>query len=244
VTTALLEGAGVVIPTLPAAGTVTFTVTATVTASSGTVTNTATVTAPAGMNDPNSGNNAASDIDTVVQQALTASLNKAFSPTTIATGGTTTLTFTLTNPAPNNPAQTVSFIDNLPAGLQVAAAPNLQSNCTGVVATHPAGGQTITVTSATVPASTATPGLCTISVDVTNAPQQSGSCPNASFTNASGNISGAVNLTNAVTPSCVSVTTRIAAPPPNIPTVGVHALLALMLLLAAAGAICVRRGRR
>ena len=33
------------------------------------------------------------------------------SPTTIAAGGTTTLTFTLTNPSPFNPAQNVSFTD-------------------------------------------------------------------------------------------------------------------------------------
>ena len=44
-----------------------------------------------------------------------ATLTKAFSPTSISVGGTSTLTFTLSNPA-LNPAQTVSFTDTLPAG--------------------------------------------------------------------------------------------------------------------------------
>jgi len=56
---------------------------------------------------------------TVVQP----SLSKAFAPTTIATGGTSTLTFTLTNGA-GNPAQTgIGFTDNLPGNVRVAATP-------------------------------------------------------------------------------------------------------------------------
>ena len=51
-TIAVLEGAGVVIPTLPKNGTVSFTVTADVTAGSGTVKNQASVTPPAGTSNP------------------------------------------------------------------------------------------------------------------------------------------------------------------------------------------------
>ncbi|MBK7027026.1 MAG: DUF11 domain-containing protein [Polaromonas sp.] len=62
--------------------------------------------------------------------ALTPTLTKAFSPTSISIGGTSTLTFTVSNPA-LNPAQTVSFTDTLPAGLRVASAPNVTNTCTG-----------------------------------------------------------------------------------------------------------------
>ena len=54
---------------------------------------------------------------TVVQAALT----KAFAPATISQGGTSTLTFTLTNGA-GNPAQSgINFTDTLPANVVIAA---------------------------------------------------------------------------------------------------------------------------
>ena len=134
-----------------------------------------------------------------------ASLTKAFSPTTIAAGGTTTLTFTITNPAAFNPAQVASFTDTLPSKLQVAAVPNIQATCTGVAGTANPGSNTIIVTSATVPASGAAPSTCTIKVDVTNVPLQVGTCPDANLTNGPSNVTGLINLTNAVTPSCVAV---------------------------------------
>jgi hypothetical protein len=56
---------GIAIPLLPANGSVTFTVVATVTAPSGTVANTASVAAPVGTTDPNAANNQATDSDTV-----------------------------------------------------------------------------------------------------------------------------------------------------------------------------------
>jgi uncharacterized repeat protein (TIGR01451 family) len=65
-TVALLQGTGVIIPTFPAGATVTFTVTATVSATGGTVTNNTTVAVPAGTIDPTPGNNTASDTDQVI----------------------------------------------------------------------------------------------------------------------------------------------------------------------------------
>src|SRR5262249_10854704 len=130
----------------------------------------------------------------------------AFSPTTIAAGGTTTLTFTITNLAPFNPAQTVSFVDTLPSKLQIAAVPNVQNTCTGGTITAVAGANTITGTNTQVGASTAGATTCTIKVDVTNVPLQVGTCPDANLTNGPANISGLVNITNNVNPSCVTVT--------------------------------------
>ncbi|HEY2967706.1 MAG TPA: hypothetical protein VGK75_04990, partial [Casimicrobiaceae bacterium] len=57
--------AGLAIPALPAGGSVTFTVVTSVTATQGSVSNSASVTPPAGVSDPNGGNNSAADIDAV-----------------------------------------------------------------------------------------------------------------------------------------------------------------------------------
>jgi uncharacterized repeat protein (TIGR01451 family) len=92
----------------------------------------------------------------------TPGLVKSFFPTSIVTGGTTTLTFTVTNPAVSNPAQTVSFTDTLPSKLQVAAIPNVGGTCTGGSVTAVAASTTITVTNRVVPASGAADSSCTI----------------------------------------------------------------------------------
>ena len=65
VTNAALEGVGVTVETLPSGGSLTITVTAIVTASSGEVANTATLTLPNGLVDPNPGDNTATDTDSV-----------------------------------------------------------------------------------------------------------------------------------------------------------------------------------
>src|SRR5205085_7478412 len=71
-------------------------------------------------------------VNGVTNQTLTvaqASLTKAFAPATIAQGGTSTLTFTLTNGA-GNPAQSgINFTDTLPANVFVAATPNITTTC-------------------------------------------------------------------------------------------------------------------
>ncbi len=67
-TVADLQGAGIVIQTLPNGGSLTFTVAATITATSGTVTNTATITPPEGTSDTSTGNNSGSDSDTVTSE--------------------------------------------------------------------------------------------------------------------------------------------------------------------------------
>ena len=63
-TVALMQGSGIVIPTLPSGGSVTFTVTGTA-GTSGSIVNTATIAAPSGTTDPTPGNNSATDTNTI-----------------------------------------------------------------------------------------------------------------------------------------------------------------------------------
>ena len=169
-------------------------------------------------------------------------LTKAFSATTIAPGGTTTLTFTLTNP-PNNAAQAVSFGDMFPSKLHGAPALNYTNTCTGGSIVYVLGpappGQTnvlgFVLSDVTVPASGGVAATCTISLDVTNVLSQTGTCPDPNLTNGAGNIGNTVNLINAVTPNCVVVAV------PNVPAVSERVLLLLILLLGAAGAIFAQK---
>ena len=90
-------------------------------------------------------------------------IGKAFGAPTIAVGGSTTLTFTLVNPAANTVALSgVSFTDALPAGLQVADPPTVAGACGGTV-TATAGATTVSLAGGTI----ATGGSCVITVNVT-----------------------------------------------------------------------------
>ena len=120
-----------------------------------------------------------------------ASLTKAFSPTTIDQGGTSTLTFTLTNGAGNPGQSGINFIDTFPANVTVAATPNITTTCssgTGVV-TATAGAGSIAVAGATM---NNTQASCTITVDVTS------NTPGGPYNNTSASISGTANITNSV----------------------------------------------
>ena len=93
-----------------------------------------------------------------------AELTKTFTPSTINAGQTSTLQFTVTNPAGGAaPANTIAFTDVLPAGL---TAPNgVTPNVCGAGSTLTiAGGNTITLAAGTIAAA---PAACTFSVTVT-----------------------------------------------------------------------------
>jgi len=128
--------------------------------------NTATATVPTGVTDPTSdpdGVNTATDSNALSLTAPTVA--KAFSPDTIAVGGTSTLTITLGNTNATDATLTAALIDNLPADVVVAATPNIGGTCAAADVTAAAGATTITYASgATIPATTG----CTISVDVTS----------------------------------------------------------------------------
>ncbi len=115
-----LEGAGLTIPALPAGTTVTFTITASITALQGQVTATAALQLPPGLVDSNLTNNDAADVDSVLGLA-NVSIAKTNNTTTVAAGSTTTYLITVGNAGPS-PADNSVLRDPAAAGLQCTTA--------------------------------------------------------------------------------------------------------------------------
>ncbi len=95
------------------------------------------------------------------------SINKTFSPTSIALSGTnlttSTLTLVLTNPNPSQALSAIAFTDNLTGGLQVDTTPTLSNGCGGTFSAPLAGGQTaLSYSGGSIPAGV----NCTISFKV------------------------------------------------------------------------------
>lgn len=106
----------------------------------------------------NQNSNTVSVIADLVQPTIT----KAFGAATIPFNGSTSLTFTITNPNPTDALSGVAFTDNLPAGLVVASVPNVANTCGGTV-TATGGSGLVSLAGATLAAN----GNCTISLSVT-----------------------------------------------------------------------------
>src|SRR5260370_42293496 len=110
-------------------------------------------------------------------------IQKAFGAASIALNGTTTVTFTITNPAANTTVENgIAFSDTLTGGLQVAGTPGVSNTCGGAV-TATANTTTISLSGGSI----TTPGnTCTAAENVTGT--QSGNVSNTT---------GAVRSTNA-----------------------------------------------
>lgn len=88
--------------------------------------------------------------------------SKAFSPGLVAIGESSTLTFTLDNTRGATDATPINLVDNLPAGMTVAAAPAPTTDCIGGTLTATAGSATVSYTAPVLTAGSA----CTIVLDV------------------------------------------------------------------------------
>ena len=121
--------------------------------------------------------------------------SKAFVPSTIGTGGVSTLTFTIDNTASSLAAASLDFTDNLPTGVVVADPTNQATTCSGGMASAPVGGSTISFAGGTVAAGAS----CTVSVDVTSAVVGSHVNTTGDLTSSSGN-SGTAEATLTVEP--------------------------------------------
>ncbi len=157
----------------------------------GSVTNMATATAT------NSGaNTVTSNQDSVTVYAVIApSISKAFSPSTIPEGTASTLTFTITNPAPNAiPLTGIGFTDTFPSGLIFGTAP-LAAQCGGTVSST---ANSITFSGGTVLANSS----CTVAVSVIGT------------TNGNkNNTSGTVSSSNGGNGNTASATLTVVSPP-------------------------------
>jgi fimbrial isopeptide formation D2 family protein len=132
---------------------------------------------------------------------------KVFVPSTIALNATTSLNFTITNPAANTTALTgVAFTDTLPSGLTVAS--GTSTVCGGTLTTtNPTG---ISLTGATV--NTGSP--CTFSVTVTGAAA-------GQYTNNTGNVTS----TNGGTGNSASANLTVGQPPTITKAFGAASIL-------------------
>jgi len=126
------------------------------------------------------------------------SIAKAFGAASISLNGTTSLTFTLTNPAANTAAQAgVAFTDSLPVGL-VVATPNGLTNTCGGTATALAGSGSVSLIGGAIPIN----ANCALTVNIIGT-------AGGSYTNTT----GAVSSTNGGTGLTASATLTVAAPP-------------------------------
>ncbi|MEI7908792.1 MAG: choice-of-anchor Q domain-containing protein [Verrucomicrobiota bacterium] len=148
-----------------------------------------------------SGGTASASINVIAPPVIVA----AFGASNIAINGTTSLTFTLTNPAANAGSLTgVAFTNTLPAGL-VVATPNGLSNTAGGTATAVAGSGSITLTGGTIAAGAS----ATLVVNVTG-----------TTSGVKNDTTGSVSSTNGGTGGTASASITVATPPSLVAAFG------------------------
>ena len=124
-------------------------------------------------------------------------ITESFSPTQIAEGATSAVTFTLTNPGANTTAlMLVAFSDALPTNLFVAAPVTVtQSGCNSGNVGATAGGSSITASNVTLNVG----GTCIITVNVTSNNPDSYPNPTSTVTASNSNAGTAATATLTVT---------------------------------------------
>ena len=150
-------------------------------------------------------------------------LAKSFGTKTVFVGQTTSLTFGVTNPNPTAALSGVGFTDTLPAGLVVATPNGLTNTCGGSV-TATAGSGAVSLAGGSIAAA----GSCSITVDIT-----------ATAEGILVNTTGQVTSNEGGAGNSASATLEAVTPP--IPTLGAPGLLALVMLLAFAALLVLRR---
>lgn len=124
------------------------------------------------------------------------SIAEAFGAASIVLNGTTSLTFTITNPAANTVSESgVTFLDTLPSGLAVAPTPGLTNSCAGT-ASAVAGSTIISLSGGSL----ASGANCTMTLNVTGT-------SGGTFTNTT----GAASSTNGGTGNTASASLTVTA---------------------------------
>jgi uncharacterized repeat protein (TIGR01451 family) len=188
--------------TIPASGSCTVSVNVTAT-TAGPHTNTSGF-----LSTTESGTNTTSVGTAPLTAVLPPSIAKAFAPTPILAGGISRLTFTITNPNPNDAISGVAFADTFPIApglMKVAGTPNPStSGCGAPVFAPAANAGSITFSGGTI----APGGTCTVGLDIT-APV------NGTYNNTSGNVSHVINA-QTVNGNTASASLVINPPHPSI----------------------------
>ena len=209
---------------LPPGGSVTYTVTAAVSAAAtGTLVNTATVTAPAGVTDPNPGNNSATDTDTI-DQAVDLVITKTDGVTTVTAGGSVTYTITASNAGPSG-ANGAMVADTFPATL------------TGTWTCVGAGGGTCTASgSGNINDTVNLPpgGSVTYTVTAAVSAAATGTLVNTATVTAPAGVTD-LNPGNNSATDTDTVTAAAVAPPVPVPSLSVWGLILLSLGMLALG---------
>jgi uncharacterized repeat protein (TIGR01451 family) len=214
---------------LPAGGSVTYTVSATVSpAATGTLSNTATVSAPAGVTDPNPGNNSATDTDTIGQSGdLAVTLTGPAG--SVTAGDTVVYTLAVGNSGPSNATGATVTSTLAPAPTSVnwtcvgsggASCPASGSGNINGTATLPSGGSVVYTITAVLPINAAT-GTLDASASVTAPAGYTDTAP----------LNNSATASNALAALVVN----------PVPSLSVWALLLLSLGLLAVGRSTWRR---
>lgn len=165
-------------------------------------------------------------------------LAKAFSPSTIAPGGVSQLTVTLSAPAATcTPAPTAAiytslgFTDTLPSGVALAATPAASTTCTGATVSAVGGAGAFSLSGASLVAG----GSCTVTVDVTAAGAGvfRNTIPAAGLTNAQG--------VAALADASAELRSGLPADAAPVPSLGAWGAVLLALLLGGLGVRQLRR---
>ena len=168
------------------------------------VSNTATSTQQVGVSPQTSSSN--SVLATVGPAGAQPTLTKSFGGSSISSGGSTTLSFLLTN-ATGNPAQSgLAFVDTLPTGLRLTVGASATVSGIGcAAAVSLVAPSSINISAGSMSAGTAS---CVITVNaITNSGPGNPDCASnpVAFTNGTTSISGIANVVNAVTSQCLIV---------------------------------------
>jgi hypothetical protein len=111
----------------------------------------------------------AATIVTVNPLPVSPTITKSFNPTNIPLNSNSTLSFTINNPNTTSGLSGVGFVDNLPAGLVVAATPSVTGSCGAGTITATAGSTSVSLSNGTLTASPAAGSSCTFTVAVRGA---------------------------------------------------------------------------
>lgn len=151
----IMQGGGIVLPSMPVGSSLTFTIDATVdpAVSAGTITNTAYATV-------RGESNSASDTNNVINKLIA---TKAFTPASINAGDSPVVSITLENPNLST-ATNVAFTDTYPLNLVNTGTPGATNSCGGTV-TVAAGGNSLALSGGTLAAGAS----CTVTANVTSA---------------------------------------------------------------------------